>query len=150
MEKSPYWTMSRLTPEEVIKFSTRANISVDSLETGDVLDMWWDRKIELTNEESWDLTVRTTGVEFDCEKRTVALIKDLGLNLNTDEYSQKANAYVAAYFFARKYRRFTTPGHSTYTKKEVWSLFPTELDLDFCQNQREAIETAIFTHCIKD
>ncbi len=150
LEKDPAWDNSRLSSEEVRKYSERLNKDLSSLETGDVLDFWWSKVIELSSEEADSLTLRTTAVEFDCERRTVELIKSLGLALNSQEYAQKANAYLATYFFARKHRRFTTPGHSTYTKKEVWGLFPKEVDEEFCQNLPEAVEKAIWEHCVLD
>lgn len=149
-EKDPSWTISRLTKKEQEDFSKRTGRDCTSLETGDVLELWWDRKLELTDEESLDLTRRTVAVEYDCEKRTVELIKSLGLALDPKEYAKKANSYVGSYFFARKHRRFTTPGHSAYTKPEVWGLFPEEMDLSFYENLPSTVEEAIFKHCIKD
>lgn len=149
-EKDPTWTLSRLTTKEQELFSQRTNLDCSSFETGDILDLWWERKLELSPEESLVLTKRTVAVEYDCETRTVALIKTLGLNLDPKEYAKKANSYVGSYFFARKHRRFTTPGHSAYTKPEVWSLFPEEMDLSFCENLPNLVEEAIFKYCIKD
>ena len=150
LENDPTWTASRLTKEDIKKYRRRINKDLSSLETGDLLDFWWSKEIELTDEEALDLTKRTTAVEFDCEKRTVKLIKELGLDLKDKEYSQKANAYLGTYFFARKHRRFTTPGHSAYTKKEVWSLYPETIDESFCENFPKEVEEAILKHCIKD
>jgi hypothetical protein len=48
---------------------------------------------------------RTVGVEFDCETRTVNLIKEMQLAISEKEYAQKANAYLMIHYFAKKHRK---------------------------------------------
>lgn len=150
LENSSFWKGSRLKEMEVAMYSDLSSQDLSGFEAGDLYDMWLGKEIELPAEFLKDILMRTTGVEFDCEKRTIKLIDELKLELPTKEYAQKANAYLATYFWAHKHRRWTTPGMATYTKQEVWSLFPEVIDEQFCENLPEAVDTAIWAHCVKD
>lgn len=148
LEKSPYWTASRLTPEEVTKYSALSGKDVTGFETGDLFEMWLNKEIELPSEELEDIVDRTTGVEFDCETRTIDMAKKLGLSIDPEVYAQKANAYLITYYYALKTRRWTTTGMSAYTKPEVYSTFPTTVSQSFCKQISPEIIELISTHCI--
>ena len=63
----------------------------------------------------------TVALELDCEKRTIAKIKKYGLDINKDEYIQKANSYLFAYLYALIYRKwYPTP----YENPRVWRKMP--------------------------
>jgi hypothetical protein len=63
----------------------------------------------------------TVALELDCEKRTIAKIKEYGLDINKDEYIQKANSYLFAYLYALIYRKwYPTP----YENPRVWRKMP--------------------------
>jgi hypothetical protein len=149
LEDSPFWINSRLTKEEVLKYST-LELDLTGFETGDLFSLWLDKKIELPKEVLQDMVRRTTEVEFDCERRTVELAKTLGLNIDPNTYAQKANAYLITYFYALKNRRWTTSGHATYSKPEVYTQLPQIIDPVFCEKLAENIEALITLHCIKD
>lgn len=149
LENSPYWTNSRLTEEEVKKYSTE-KLDLTGFETGDLFTLWMDGEIDLPVEVVKDMALRTTAVEFDCERRTVELIDKLKLEINPQIYAQKANAYLITYFYALKHKRWTTSGQATYTKPEVYSVLPKVVDEEFCQSLPEEVEKLIQLHCIKD
>lgn len=149
LEDSPFWTNSRLTKEEVVKYST-SELDLTGFETGDLFSLWLDKKIELPKEVLQEMVKRTTEVEFDCERRTVELAKTLGLNIDPKTYAQKANAYLITYFYALKNRRWTTSGHATYSKPEVYTQLPQVIDPVFCEKLPENIEALINLNCIKD
>lgn len=150
LENSNYWTGSRLNALEVARYSELSGQDLSGFETGDLYDMWLAKENELPADFLKDILYRTTGVEFDCEIRTIKLIEELKLELSIKEYAQKANAYLATYFWAHKNRRWTTPGHATYTKPEVWSLFPETIDPKFCENLPAQVQETILTYCVKD
>lgn len=134
VENSIYWTQSRLTPSDILKYQSRIDSQISGLETGDILSLWLDSAVELSPDELEDLTIRTTAVEFDCESRTVDLIRSSQLEIDSDTYAQKANAYLITYFFSQKTRKWTKPGHALYTKPEFYSLMPTKINSTFCKN----------------
>jgi hypothetical protein len=72
-------------------------------------------------------------VEVDCEKRTVAKIKEYGLEfvVSIDEYIQKSNAYVLFYRWMRKNRRWYKIGFEPYNIKSVYTKMPNTFDVDY-------------------
>ena len=63
-------------------------------------------------------------LELDCEKRVVEKIKQLGLNINIEEYIQKANCYVLFYNYIKTTRAWAKPGKSPYLIEELWRHAP--------------------------
>lgn len=149
LENSPYWTNSRLNDEEVERFSNLTGIDLTGYETGDLFQQWLDYKVELSESVLEDLVDRTTGVEFDCERRTVEMAIKLGLNISPEEYAQKANAYLITYYYALKTRSWTTTGMSAYSKPEVYGVLPKVIDPVYCKNISPEIIELIKTHCVK-
>jgi hypothetical protein len=66
-------------------------------------------------------------MELDCEKRSVAKIKQFKLPINIKEYIQKANAYIFFYRALSKTRKWTTKDKSPYTVEAVWKKMPSKL-----------------------
>lgn len=146
-EKSIHWNNSRLQAVDITKYQPRTKESITGMETGDLLSLWLDHKIELDQDELDDLTNRTTSVEFNCEERTLKLIHSNNLNINTAIYAQKANAYLITYFFSQQTRTWTKPGHALYTKPEFYELMPKQINPTFCKNISKQLLNIINTYC---
>ena len=87
-------------------------------------------------------------VELDCEKRTVALIEALGIEIDPVEYTQKANSYVYMYQYFLKHRCFYRPGFEPYNIQAVWSQMPQDFDtLDYFAPITEKYERLFKEHC---
>jgi hypothetical protein len=63
-------------------------------------------------------------LERDCEANSLKFIKEHGLDVNAEKYSQEANAYLYSYHFVKKYRKW--PSTSIYTKDLIKKL-PKEI-----------------------
>lgn len=147
LEKSPYWDHCRLSEKDYQYYSI-PGIDLRGLETGDLFSMWLDNKVELKSLDLQDLVERTTAVEFDCEKRTIELAKQLNLQIDPVVYAQKANAYLITYYFALKNRIWTTTGKATYMTPEVYSQLPQVIDPAFCKSLPPNIESLISKYCL--
>lgn len=69
------------------------------------------------NIEKWISLSRD--LELDNEKRTVKLIKDFKLPINTKKYTRSANAYVLFYNWMLTSRKWCKPGNTPYSNKTV-------------------------------
>ena len=63
--------------------------------------------------------------ELNCERRTVDVIKEFGLQLDINKYCQSANSYILCYNFVKKVRTWDFKG-SIYAK-EIVDEMPTDL-----------------------
>ena len=70
-------------------------------------------------------------LELDNEKRSVALIRKWGLNVNVDRYIQKANAYIQFYNYLGKTRRWSRPDNSPYGNETVLKAMPTNFRMNY-------------------
>jgi hypothetical protein len=91
--------------------------------------------------------LKTVGVEWDCERQSVKMIKKWKLPINLKSYIQQANAYVGSYAVMKKKRKWTNrsayrvkcvveqmPGDRILTQKEIVNPPAkfTELALRYC------------------
>ena len=63
-------------------------------------------------------------LELDCEKRSVKKIKKYKLNINIEQYTQKANSYLFAYIVALHEKRWYA---SPYENPKIWKRMPKQL-----------------------
>lgn len=63
----------------------------------------------------------TVDLELDCEKRTVQKIKYYDLKISTEEYIQKANAYLFSYVHSFHNKKWYP---QPYEKFHIWSQMP--------------------------
>jgi len=96
-----------------------------TIETVEILTLWFEQKIELSTDQLDEYVWRSRDVELDCERRTVAKIKAFNLPIDTVSYTQKANSYIFFYTAMRETRSWYIPGKEPYNLPEVWSLCPT-------------------------
>lgn len=84
--------------------------------------------------------------ELDCEKRTVELIKQYNLEIDLEEYIQKANSYIWGYQLMYKYRQWYVDGKSPYSVEAVWKAMPKHFNVDY-DNMPPEIENLYIMHC---
>lgn len=97
----------------------------DSLE---VLESW------LSGEDAEDIEThvhRAKDLELDNEKRVVAMIKKWDLDIDSEEYTRKSNAYVLFYLYLLKSRKWSEPGNSPYTNQRVIESMSPRFDMDY-------------------
>jgi len=70
-------------------------------------------------------------LELDNEKRAVALIKEWGLKVDIDNYIRKANAYVQFYNYMGISRRWSKPGNSPYSNKNLINEMPNKFNMNY-------------------
>jgi len=87
------------------------------------LDNWLEHK-ETPCPINWENVSKIVELEHDCEKRAIEKIKLFGLPISTEEYAQKANAYLKSYIHTLKNREWeSTP----YTNPKKWTAMPKKL-----------------------
>lgn len=91
-------------------------------------EQWINHETELSETEADQLTREAARFEWDCEERSIQMIKVMDLPINIQEYTKSANSYVFSYTLLRKYRKW----YSTPPSKipELCNMVPTTL-VDF-------------------
>lgn len=99
-------------------------------------EVWVSDGDSLSVVESWikgkkmNLAKRDQGfkntllIELDCEKRSLKKIKKYNLNIDIEEYTQKANSYLFSYMVALYERRWHS---SPYENPKIWKKMPKKL-----------------------
>lgn len=64
-------------------------------------------------------------LELDCEKRAVEIIKKFNLNINIQDYIQRANAYVYFWRYLEHTRRWCNPYNTPSNNDEIARTMPT-------------------------
>jgi hypothetical protein len=106
-----------------------------------LLDWWLEGYIDLDNKKLRRVTMACLGVELDCEKRTVEMIERLRLDIDVEDYIQKANAYVLFYHFVARKREWYKMGREPYSVPECYEVFSKKFDENYLligYNQVEA------------
>lgn len=116
LENTEVWADTMITP---------------TIEAGDVMQLWIDGVVELTEAQKENIIGRARDVELDCERRTVEKIKAYNLPINVDEYTQKANAYILFYNVIKKTRAWYVEDKEPYNLEAVWRNMPTNFDIDY-------------------
>lgn len=109
-----------------------------------LLDLWLDHKIELNEGQSLDIILKIIDMEKECEEMVVNLIHSEGLPIDTNRYTQKANAYLLSYLLVRTKRQWTDD--QPYTVEEVIAAMPTTFKVDFVTPDPKLLEV-IEKHC---
>lgn len=94
----------------------------------DKLDQWLSGK-PIRNIRKWIDYSRD--LELDNEKRTVELIKRWGLNVDTEMYIKKANAYIQFYNYMYHSRKWSKPGNAPYGNKQIIEAMPSTFKMKY-------------------
>jgi len=102
------------------QFLERSKLWVSDDESLCIVEAWIKKKNISEQRRDRGFT-NTIALELDCEKRTIAKIKKYSLDINKEEYIQKANSYLFAYLYALIYRKwYPTP----YENPRIWKRMP--------------------------
>ena len=88
----------------------------------------------------------TRDLELDCERRTLAKIKEFELPIDAREYAKGASAYVFFYNFIAKHKKWYKIGKEPYNTKEIVDLMPDNLDGDYSKLSRKLEK--LFKQCV--
>jgi hypothetical protein len=94
----------------------------DLIDAEEIISLWLEEKIELTEEQLKDYIDRVIDLELDCEMRTVEHIKKFKLPLNVRNYTKKANVYLRFYKAVATHRKWTNK--DIYVAK-IWKSMPS-------------------------
>ncbi len=98
-----------------------------------IVDLWFDRKIELTEAQLDYWIPLARNIELDCEKRVIGLIEKFNLPINKKDYIKNANAYVYFWTYLRKTRKWYTIGKEPYKNELILAAMPDHFDNDYNQ-----------------
>jgi hypothetical protein len=104
------------------------------------IEEWLNGKTK-RNIEKWMSLSRD--LELDNEKRSVQLIKDFNLPINTEKYTKSANAYVLFYNWMLTSRKWCKPGNTPYSNKTVLNACSPKFNMRYDQlsaRMRQAFE----------
>lgn len=101
------------------------------VEAYQLLELWLQHKIELTEEQKQAIIYPSMFIELDCERRVAKKIKELNLPLDVEYYCQRANAYVYFYHLMGLTREWYEIGKEPYNYPEIVEKMPTNLDGDY-------------------
>ncbi len=95
-----------------------------------IIDEWLsgkdhpDKLVECAINNSRDL-------ELDNEKRAVKIFKEWNIPVDLDLYTKKANAYVNFYNYMKTTRKWSNPGNSPYTNKNILEAMSDKFDMNY-------------------
>jgi hypothetical protein len=85
---------------------------------------WLEFEKEYSDATVDKLLINTMSIELDCETLACQMVKDLDLDIDTEMYCRRANAYIWSYHFYRSLRKNTQ--RTLYVDK-LLDLMPTEM-----------------------
>lgn len=70
-------------------------------------------------------------LELDNEKRSINIIQRFELDVDIEDYIQKANAYVQFYNYIKQTRRWTKPGRAPYDVQRLVDAMPSKFNMNY-------------------
>ncbi len=98
----------------------------DGTNGSDLITLWYDGFVELTEEHLDLYFAPILAVELDCEIRAVDMIQDLDLPFDVKQYTREANAYLLGHAELRRRRQWFTPGIAPYRVPAILDVMPTD------------------------
>lgn len=120
--------------------------SDDLLAADDYLWEWLLREVELSPEDARKYAMVYLQLELNCERRSLKMITDLGLPLDTERYAQKANAYILFYHLVLKHRKWYKIEEEPYHIEEIVSAMPKDLHTLNYEEISDEMVTLFETH----
>jgi hypothetical protein len=95
-----------------------------------VIDEWLEGKYKRpqTLNKAFEIAI---GLERDNEMRSVRMINEWGLSIDTDKYIKRANAYLMFYNWLKQTRKWSNPNNTPYGNKRIVAAMPTNFKLDY-------------------
>lgn len=111
------------------------------------LDDWLCKKVEYNENQLNKIVQNYILLELDAEERTVAFMEKMNVDINIQEYIQKANSYILFYHIVKRDRNFYTNRKEPYALKNVWKKMPISFDdVDYLEPLSYEIES-MFDEC---
>lgn len=107
------------------------NSKVGDSDSEKIVTLWMDREVEFSAEQKYKHIAHSRGVELDCEKRTVKLIKKFELPLDARQYIKNANAYVYFWTYVGHCRKWYTIGREPYNTKAIVDAMPEHFNNNY-------------------
>lgn len=130
LEDDPVWSAAKITP---------------TIEALDIIDLWVDYHIELTEEQKAKYLRLCFDIERNCEERVLKVIDQWQLPIDKTNYARKSNAYIWYYYAVGLVRKWYPPGREPYHMKELWSMMPTTLATSF-EPPQDVIDLFLFAY----
>jgi hypothetical protein len=111
---------------EGIDIWSESFLTKHDMDTSQIIDLWYDNKVELTEEQLEIYFGHCLAIELDCEKRTVEMIADYYMPISIETYAQEANAYLLSYSEFRRRRSWSVPGRAGYHNPEIVAAMPRD------------------------
>jgi hypothetical protein len=95
-----------------------------------VIDEWLEGKYKRpqTLNKAFEIAI---GLERDNEMRSVRMINEWGLSIDTDKYIKRANAYLMFYNWLKQSRKWSKPGNQPYNNKRLVAAMPANFKMDY-------------------
>jgi hypothetical protein len=93
--------------------------------------MWCDNLIELSEYQLDTYINKLIAVELDCEKRTAQKILDYEIPLDITDYIKRANAYIYFYAMMKFTRKWYQIDNEPYAAKEILNQMPSHFYNDY-------------------
>lgn len=116
----------------------------------DGVKVWTDGCVGLEKVEEWlsgksvrgikSALAKSRDLELDNEKRSVALIKKWGLDIDIDDYIRKANAYIMFYNYMYHSRKWSNPGNAPYSNENVTSKMSNKFNMRYNEMSERLIK----------
>lgn len=109
------------------QFIARSGVWLDQSVTREwdsmsLLLLWLDHLVELSDSQLDSYVRRSRNVEWDCERRALLKINDMGLPLDPVDYACKANSYIWLYTcWLQKHRKWYTTGREPWKIPQIWT-----------------------------
>ena len=96
------------------------------LKTRDENDFWeWlDKKKKMSFKRAKRISSEIRDLEEDCERRSVKMIQKWDIDIDIEEYKQKANSYIFFYTLIPETQEWYAPGNPPYMMQEIMDLMP--------------------------
>lgn len=94
----------------------------------ELLDKWLSGKNVKSINKHIDIC---KDLELDNEIRSVKLIKKWNLPIDVSKYTKEANAYILFYLYLKETRRWSVPGNSPYSVKEIVDSMSDKFDMNY-------------------
>lgn len=129
----------------------REHMVTSTIGAEDLLFLWIDGKIELTQGQARGYAQLACNVELDCDKRTVRLMRRLRkegkTTIDVKVYTQQANSYSMFWKMVGRSRQWYSIGKQPYAIPEVYSEFPNTFNLDYTKLPKR-YERLFEKHCL--
>jgi len=100
----------------------------ESIESINLIDRWIEKK-EIKNIKNHIRLAKE--LELDNEKRVVETIRKWKLDIDIEQYTKKANAYVLFYLYLQESRKWSVPGNSPYENKRILEHMSDKFDMNY-------------------